>query len=97
MVPMVKLAMKTVQALEWKFDDANETLGLVTFQTGMRWGSWSGVSCSLSIEEVSPNTFNVTGVGKQNIRGGQVVALDLGGEAKKKARNAIDMMKKLAD
>jgi len=65
MVLMVKLAMRAVQKLDWKLDQANETLGLVTFQTGMSWGSWSGVSCSLSIEEVSPNTFRVSGTGKQ--------------------------------
>ena len=51
MVLIVKLAMRAVQALGWKIDQANETLGMVTFQTGISWGSWSGVSCSLNIEE----------------------------------------------
>lgn len=68
MVLLVKLAMRAAQEHGWKLDQANETLGLVTFQTGISWGSWSGVSCSLSIEEVSPNTFRVTGTGKQNAR-----------------------------
>ena len=96
MVLMVKLAMRAVQELGWKLDQANETLGMVTFQTGISWGSWSGVSCSLNIEEVSPNTFCVSGTGKQNVRGGQVLALNIGGEAQSKARKAIEMMKKLA-
>lgn len=96
MVLIVKLAMRAVQELGWKLDQANEALGMVTFQTGMSWGSWSGVSCSLSIEEVAPNTFRVTGTGKQNVRGGQLFALDIGGEAQGKARKAVEKMKELA-
>lgn len=96
MAQMVKLAMRAVQELGWKLDQANETLGMVTFQTGISWGSWSGVSCSLNIEEVAPNTFRVTGTGKQNVRGGQIFALNIGGEAQGKARKAIEKMKGLA-
>jgi hypothetical protein len=88
--------MRAVQELGWKLDQVNESLGMVTFQTGMSWGSWSGVSCSLNIEEVSPNTFRVKGTGKQNVRGGQLFALDLGGEAQGRARKAIDKMAELA-
>ena len=96
MVLMVKLAMRAVQELGWKLDQANETLGLVTVQTAISWGSWSGVSCSLSIEELSPNTFRVIGTGKQNISGGQVLAFNIGGEAQSKAFKAIEKMKELA-
>jgi hypothetical protein len=53
MALMVKLAMRAIQALGWKLDQINETIGLVTFETGMSWGSWSGVSCALNIEEIS--------------------------------------------
>ena len=93
---IVKLAMKAVQEIGWKLDQANENLGLVTFQTGVTWGSWSGVSCSLNIEEVNENEFKVTGTGKQNLSGGQLIALNIGNEAQSKARKAIDMMKDLA-
>jgi hypothetical protein len=96
MVLMVKLAMRAVQELGWKLDNANETLGVVTFETGMTWGSWSGVSCSLNIEEISANRFRVTGTGKQNVRGGQLLALNIGGEAQKKAAKAIGKMAELA-
>jgi hypothetical protein len=96
MTLMVKLAMMAVQELGWKIDQVNENLGMVTFQTGISWGSWSGISCSLQVEEVSPNTFRVAGTGKQNIRGGQMIALNIGGEAKSKARKAIGKMKQLA-
>jgi hypothetical protein len=96
MVQMVKLAMRAIQELGWKLDQTNETVGLVTFQTGMSWGSWSGISCSLNIEEISPGTFRVLGTGKQNVRGGQVLALNLFGEAEGRAHKAIDMMKRLA-
>jgi hypothetical protein len=93
---MTKLAMRAVQKIGWKLDVANEAIGLITFQTGMTFGSWSGVSCSLNIEEVSPNKFRVSGTGKQNVRGGQVVALNLFGEAQSKANKAIATMKDLA-
>jgi hypothetical protein len=91
-----KLAMRAIQKIGWKLDVANEAIGLITFQTGMTFGSWSGVSCSLNIEEVSPNKFRVSGTGKQIVRGGQLVALNLFGEAQSKAAKAIEMMKSLA-
>jgi hypothetical protein len=94
---MVKLAMRAVQELGWKLDNANETLGLVTFETGISWGSWSGVSCSINIEQVDEHWFRVTGTGKQNVRGGQILALNFGGEAQRRVAKAIDKMKELAD
>lgn len=74
MVLLVKLAMSAVQSFGWKLNQANENLGLVTFETGMSFGSWSGVSGSLNIEEIGPNSFKITGTGKQNVRGGQLGA-----------------------
>ena len=96
MVLMVKLAMRAVQELGWRIDQANESIGLVTFQTKISWGSWSGVLCSLNIEETSPNTFSVTGTGKQNIAGGQFVAFNIAGEAESKAHKAIEKMREIA-
>ena len=96
MPQMVKLAIRAIQDLGWKLDNANETLGIVTFETGMSWGSWSGVACSLTIEEAEESTFRVIGTGKQNVRGGQLIALNLFGEAQGKAKKAIDRMKELA-
>jgi DNA-directed RNA polymerase subunit RPC12/RpoP len=93
MVLMVKLAMRAVQKFGWKIDQANETSGLVTFQTGMSWGSWSGVLCSLNIEEVAPNIFRVSGTGKQNVAGGQIIAFNIGGEAQEKVSRVMDQMK----
>jgi len=52
--------------------------------------------CSLNIEEVSPNTFCVSGTGKQNVAGGQLIALNIGGEAQEKAKRAIECMKELS-
>ena len=96
MTSVVKLAMHAVQDLGWKLDGANDNLGLVTFQTGISWGSWSGVSGSLNIEEISAGKFRISGSGKQNLRGGQLIALNIGGEAQGKARKAIERMKQLA-
>ncbi|MHB1271421.1 MAG: hypothetical protein ACYCZD_01405 [Rhodanobacter sp.] len=96
MTAVVKLAMRAVQELDWKLDQANESLGLVTFQTGISWGSWSGISGSLNIQEADPGAFRVAGTGKQNLRGGQLIAFNLGGEAQGKARKVIELMKRLA-
>ena len=92
---IVKLAMRAIQELGWKLENANENLGLVTFETGISFGSWSGISCSLNIEEVSNGSFNVKGTAKQNLRGGQVIAINFGGEAQSKIRKVIDKMQEL--
>ncbi|MBR0936108.1 hypothetical protein [Bradyrhizobium jicamae] len=96
MALMTKVAMSAVMRLGWKLTAANEAIGLVTFETRMSFGSWSGVSCSLSIEEVAPNRFRVSGSGKQNVRGGQLLAIDFFGEAKSKVDKAIAKMKDIA-
>jgi hypothetical protein len=96
MALMVKLAMRAVQQLGWKLHTVNDAIGLVTFETRMSFASWSGVSCSLNIEEVSSNRFRVSGSGKQNVRGEQLFAIDLFGEAQSKANKAIATMKDLA-
>jgi predicted RNA-binding Zn-ribbon protein involved in translation (DUF1610 family) len=95
MALMVRLAMKAVQAAGYKLENANETLGLVTFETGVTWGSWSGASCSVMMEEIQPGVFRVSGKGKQNVRGGQLFAIDFG-EAQGKATTVITKMKQLA-
>jgi DNA-directed RNA polymerase subunit RPC12/RpoP len=94
---LVKLAMRAIQEHGWTLERANENIGLVTFKTSISWGSWSGVSCSLNISEVSPNTFKIIGTGKQNVSGGQLLAMNIGGEAQSKARKAIETMKRLAN
>ncbi|MDD4890912.1 MAG: hypothetical protein PHU85_13405 [Phycisphaerae bacterium] len=93
---MVRLAVKAVHEAGYKLENASDSVGLVTFRTGMTWGSWSGASCSLAIEEAGENWYRVTGSGKQNVQGGQLIALDLFGEAKSKANNVIAIMKRLA-
>ena len=96
MPAVVKLAMRAVHQLGLKVDNANESLGFVTFETGVSWGSWSGVSCALQLEQVDTNSFRVVGSGKQNIRGGQLIALNLAGEAQGRALKAIEAMRRLA-
>ena len=93
---LVKLAMRAIQEQGWTLENANENIGLVTFKTGISWGSWSGVSCSLNITEVSPFNFKISGTGKQNLSGGQLIAFNIGNEAQGKARKAIETMKRLA-
>jgi hypothetical protein len=96
MALMTRLAMCAVQELGWTLDTANEVIGFVTFQTRISPASWSGVSCYLNFEEVSPNKFRVSGAGRRNVCGDQLLALDPFGEAQSKARKAIEVMKRLA-
>lgn len=93
---IVKLAVKAIQELKWKVDSANERMGLVTFQTGMTWGSWTGVVGSLHINEIENNFHEVCGSGKQNVSGAQLLAINLGNEAQKKVDKVISTMVSLA-
>ncbi|HMG47512.1 MAG TPA: zinc ribbon domain-containing protein [Allosphingosinicella sp.] len=92
---LTRLAVKAIQSLNYKVDSADETSGLVSFTTGMTMGSWSGVSGSIFFEEVGPYVFRASGSAKQNVRGGQIIALDLFGEAKGKVRNVVEEMRRL--
>jgi hypothetical protein len=93
---VIALAAKAVQSCNYKVDTADTNSGVISFTTGMSWGSWSGVSGSIYFEEVGPHRFRPSGNAKQNVRGGQVVALDLFGEAKGKVRNILEAMERLA-
>jgi hypothetical protein len=93
---LIKLAARAILSLNYKVDSADEASGLISFTTGMTMGSWSGVSGSLYLDEIGPNKFTVSGTAKQNVRGGQILALDIGGEAKGKVRNVIEEMRRLA-
>ena len=93
---VVRLAVRAVQALNYKVDAADEGGALVTFTTGMTMGSWSGVSGSIYFDEFEPHRFRASGSAKQNVKGGQMIALDLFGESKSKVRKVIEEMRKLA-
>ena len=92
---LVQLAMHAVQQLGWTIQNADATVGLIVFETGMSWGSWSGVTCSIQLQECGEFKFFVFGTGKQNLRGRQVIAFDFG-EAEGKAQQVIALMKSLA-
>lgn len=93
---LTRLAVKAIQSLNYKVDSADEASGFVSFTTGMTWGSWSGVSGSIVFEEVGENVFRASGSGKQNVRGGQVIALNLFDEANSKVRKVTEEMRRLA-
>lgn len=90
---LVRLAVNAVQACNYKVDSADEASGLVAFTTGMTMGSWSGVSGSIYFEEIEPYRFRASGNAKQNVKGGQMIALDLFGEAKGKVKKIVDQMR----
>lgn len=93
---VMALAMKAIQSINYKVDAADESTGLISFTTGMTMGSWSGVSGSIYFEEVQPHRFKASGSAKQNVKGGQVFALDLFGESKSKVLKIISEMQRLA-
>jgi hypothetical protein len=93
---VVRLAVKAVQACNYKVDSADEASGLIAFTTGMTMGSWSGVSGSIYFEEIEPYRYRPSGNAKQNVKGGQMVALDLFGEAKGKVKKIVEQMRYMA-
>ncbi len=93
---VMRLAMRAVQSLGWTVIDANDTLGLLVFETGISWGSFSGVTVSLGLEEARAGGWRVNASGKQNVRGGQTFAIDFG-EAQGKANQAVAKMVELAE
>lgn len=94
---VIDLTVKAIQSARYKVDQVNESAGIIGFTTGMTMGSWSGVSGSIVLAEVEPFAFTATGSGKQNVRGGQVVALNLFGEAKAKVQKVIREMERIAN
>lgn len=96
MPQVMRLAVKAIHSIGYKVDNANETFGILTFQTGMTWGSWSGVTASLQFEDAPGGRIKVSGSAKQNLSGGQVLALNLFGEAQRKVTKVIDEMARIA-
>ncbi len=93
---LVDLAKKAIGNLNYRVDSADAGSGTVAFTTGVTMGSWSGVSGTISWEETAPYRYKVTGQGKQNVQGGQVVAMNLFDEANAKARKVLGEMSRLA-
>ena len=92
---VMQFAVRAVQDMRWTIVSANDVTQSLTFETKMSWGSWSGVTCTLYFHEVAAGMWRTSGTGKQNVRGGQLVALDFG-ESAGKARKAIERMKQIA-
>ena len=93
---LVELAKSAIVHCNYRVDAADAAAGTVTFTTGMTMGSWSGVSGTVSWQEAEPYHFVVLGQGKQNVQGGQMVALNLFDEANAKARNVVEQMMRSA-
>jgi len=93
---MVDLAKAAIEACGYRVDAASSADRTASFTTGISWGSFSGVSGTISWTEASPYRFVVSGSGKQNVKGGQVVAPNLFDEANSKARNVVNEMKRRA-
>jgi hypothetical protein len=92
---VIRLAIRAIQSKGWKLDQVQESAGIVSFETTISMGSWSGVAANLILEEVAPGTIRVSGTAKQNVRGGQIAAFDIGGEAQGVVNQAISAMHSL--
>jgi hypothetical protein len=90
------LARSAISQLGYRVDAVDQASGTITFTTGVTMGSWSGVSGTIHMVEVAPYKFHVSGQAKQNVKGGQVVALDLFGEAQGKVDAVVNRMKGIA-
>ena len=86
-----------ILATGYRLDSADENAGTATFTTGMTMGSFSGVSGTISYREVAPYQFEIIGGAKQNVRGGQVVAMNLFNEAQAKVDRVLANLKVQAD
>jgi hypothetical protein len=93
---LMELAKTAVGRVSYRLDSADAAAGTVSFTTGATMGSFSGVSGTVAWRETAPYRYEVTGGAKQNVRGGQVVALNLFGEANAKVERVIAEMKRLA-
>lgn len=93
---IMRLAVKAIQSKGWKLDQVNESFGMVSFETSMSLGSWSGIKANLILEEAGrPNLYRVTGTAKQNLQGQQVAAFDIADEAQSVVRAAIAEMRSI--
>lgn len=90
---VIRLAIRAIQSKGWKLEQVNESVGIVSFETTMSMGSWSGIAANLIIEDAGPNDFRVSGTAKQNLRGGQLAAFDIGGEAQSVVQDVIATMR----
>lgn len=96
-IGVLKLAMRAIQSMNYKIDDANENLGFITFSTGMTWNSFAGASCTLSLEETGEGKVKVSGAGKQKPAGIFRMSIDLTGEANGIANKVILRMQEMAN
>ena len=95
MPTMLNLARTTVEKIGWEIVNEDSKEGLIVFETGISWGSWNGISGTIKINKVN-NSYKVSGKGKQIVRGLQIAAFDLFGEANKKVEKVLVEMKKIA-
>ena len=89
---IVQLIVQSVNNLSWTVISASERPLLVTFETKISWASWSGVTASIFGMETSPFHYTVTGRAKQNVRGAQLAAIDLFGEAQEIVYKVLNQM-----
>lgn len=66
---LTKLAIRAVNDVGYKLSNANGDQGIVSFEIGMTWGSWSGVSGTITLEEAGESAYRIRASGKQNVKG----------------------------
>ena len=93
---LAELARAAVIDCGYRIDQEGEGASAIAFTTGMTMGSWAGVSGTVVWQETAPHHWQLIGSAKQNVRGGQVLALNLFGEAQGKIERVTGRMRDLA-
>ncbi len=93
---VVQYATLAINDLQWTITGASEMTRTLTFETRMSVSSWSGLTVTLSFFEVAPNVWRVSGSGKSNVRGAQLVAPDLLGSVQTAIARVLTKMQAVA-
>jgi hypothetical protein len=92
---IVKLAVRAVAECGYTLQNANDSIGMISFVTGMTMSSFQGASCSITFIEIDDNVYRAQTAGKQNLGGAQLVAIDMG-SANKNAQKVVTQMIRIA-
>jgi len=88
---IVRLAVRAVAESGYTLQNANDSVGMVTFLTGMTMSSFQGAICSITFIEIDDNVYRPQTAGKQNLGGAQLMAIDMG-SANTKAQKVVSRM-----
>lgn len=75
---VIKLALRALIDCKFTVDNVNDSVGIISFQTGMQWTASAGCSCSITFVEIEDGVFKAQGSGKPNQAGFSPFKWDVG-------------------